>query len=151
LKEGFTWIGKVTASGVNKAGEYIGSKITTTNKVEVSTETKDKFNKIKDTTKSTLKVTGEFFGAVLTPMVAATEKFVNTMNEKIDQGNNETLKKIKKVGNATLDATTEAFSGLTTGAKEIGKTLGDNTRNIVEKKYGDDITNTFVGKPEEPS
>jgi hypothetical protein len=78
LKEGFTWIGKVTASGVNKAGEYIGSKITTTNKVEVSSETKDKFNKIKDTTKSTLKVTGEFFGAVLTPMVAATEKFVNS-------------------------------------------------------------------------
>jgi hypothetical protein len=151
LKEGFTWIGKVTASGVNKAGEYIGSKITTTNKVEVSSETKDKFNKIKDTTKSTLKVTGEFFGAVLTPMVAATEKFVNTMNDKIDQGNNETLKKIKKVGNATLDATTEAFSGLTTGAKEIGKTIGDNTRTIVEKKYGDDITNTFVGKPEEQS
>jgi len=173
LKEGFTWIGKVTASGVNKAGEYIESKITTTKKVEVSSETKEKFNKIKDTTKSTLKVTGEFFGAVLTPMVAATEKFVNSnintnsflilmksnlffasflaMNDKIDQGNNETLKKIKKVGNATLDATTEAFSGLTTGAKEIGKTIGDNTRTIVEKKYGDDITNTFVGKPEEPS
>jgi len=73
------------------------------------------------------------------------------MNEKIDQGDNETLKKIKKVGTATLDATSEAFSGLSTGAKEIGKTLGDNTRNIVEKKYGDDITNTFVGKPEEPS
>jgi len=71
------------------------------------------------------------------------------MNEKIDQGNNETLKKIKKVGNATIDATSEAFSGLTTGAKEIGKTIGDNTRTIVEKKYGDDITNTFVGKPEE--
>jgi len=81
LKEGFTWIGKVTASGVNKAGEYIGSKITTTNKVEVSTETKDKFAKIKDTTKSTLKVTGEFFGAVLSPMVAATEKLVNSKKD----------------------------------------------------------------------
>lgn len=30
LKEGFSWLGKVTSSGVNRAGEYIGSKITTT-------------------------------------------------------------------------------------------------------------------------
>lgn len=67
------------------------------------------------------------------------------MNKKIENGDNETLKKIKKIGGATIDATSDALSGLSTGAKEVGKSIGDSTRNIVEKKYGDDITNTFVG------
>lgn len=47
-----------------------------------------------------------------------------------------------------MDATSEALTGLSSGAKEIGKSLGSNTRNLVEKKYGDDITTTFVGKQE---
>lgn len=37
------------------------------------------------------------------------------VNKKIDHGDNETLKKIKKIGGATLDATTEALTGLGKG------------------------------------
>jgi len=28
---------------------------------------------------------------------------------------------------------------------EIGQSLSKNTREIIEKKYGDDVTNTFMG------
>lgn len=47
------------------------------------------------------------------------------MNKKIDEGDNQTLKQIKKVGGATLEATSTAFSGLKTGAKEVGSALGE--------------------------
>ncbi|KAL4496102.1 hypothetical protein ABPG72_015524 [Tetrahymena utriculariae] len=149
LKNGFVWLGKTAATGVNKAGEYIGSKISSTKKVEVSQETKEKFQKIKDTTTKTVSVSAGFLSAVLEPMVDATSKYVKQINEKIDKGDNETLKKIKKIGGATLDATTEALQGLGKGVCEVGKSIGDNTRNLVEKKYGDDVTNTFLGQNDE--
>lgn len=67
------------------------------------------------------------------------------LSKKIDEGDNETLKKIKKVGGATIDATSVAFEGLSSGAAEVGKSIGNNTRNLIEKKYGDDITTTITG------
>lgn len=59
------------------------------------------------------------------------------------------MKKIKKYGGATIDATADAISGIGKGVCDIGNALGDNTRHIVEKKYGDDVTNTFMGKSDE--
>lgn len=56
-----------------------------------------------------------FLVSVLNPMFDATSKYVSDVNKKIDHGDNETLKKIKKIGGATLDATSEALSGLGKG------------------------------------
>ena len=38
----------------------------------------------------------------------------------------------------------EAYSGLAEGAGNVGKSLGDQSRKIVQKKYGDDYVKTFV-------
>lgn len=46
---------------------------------------------------------------------------------------------------ATWDAFGNAFSGLGSALSTVGDSVGSNTRVIVEKKYGGDVTNTFMG------
>ena len=55
------------------------------------------------------------------------------------------LKQGKTVAVATWDATANALSGLGTALCSVGDSLGNNTRKVVEKRYGDDVTNTFMG------
>jgi len=44
----------------------------------------------------------------------------------------------------------EALGGFYKGAREVGGAVGDNTKKIVQKKYGDDVTNTFMSsKPKD--
>ena len=100
---------------------------------------------------------------VLTPVVNATNQLVSgkkyniifyfilllffkDVNQKIDDGDSQLLKKIKKIGGATIDATSTAFNGLSGGVGEIGDAIGGNTRNIVEKKLGEETSNTFLGE-----
>lgn len=46
---------------------------------------------------------------------------------------------------ATWDAAGTALSGLGDALSTVGDTLGNTTRKVVEKKYGDDVTTTFLG------
>jgi len=55
LKTGFSWLGGKMADGVNATGSWMNSKISPGQEpVEVSQESKEKMNKIKSTTKSTM-------------------------------------------------------------------------------------------------
>lgn len=42
---------------------------------------------------------------------------------------------------------TNVYRGITKGGKKIGNTVGDNTRKISEKKFGEDYTNAILGTP----
>lgn len=46
---------------------------------------------------------------------------------------------------ATWDAAGSALSGLGGALSLVGDSIGSNTRKVVEKKYGEDVTNTFMG------
>lgn len=53
---------------------------------------------------------------------------------------------MKEVTKATSHSVNTAFTGLSEGAKNVGGAISDNTTNLVQKKYGDDYTKTFLGK-----
>ncbi|EGR34519.1 hypothetical protein IMG5_008860 [Ichthyophthirius multifiliis] len=145
LKDAFQWVGSITSKGVNIAGNYLNEKISK-NKVEVSQETQQKYIQIKNTAQQTFKVTGEFLQSMLNPVVQATNQQLDKINKNIDNSDNQILKKIKNIGSATIDATSNAFDGLSQGASQVGDTLGQNTRNIAEKKLGEETSNTLLGE-----
>ena len=60
------------------------------------------------------------------------------------------LKTGKKLTVATWDALSNAVSGLGDALSQVGDSIGTNTRGVVEKKYGQDVTNTFMGPDGKP-
>lgn len=52
---------------------------------------------------------------------------------------------MKEVTIVTKESVNTAFTGLSEGAKNVGGAIGENTQNLVGKKYGDDYNKTFLG------
>ena len=48
------------------------------------------------------------------------------------------------------EALGEAYNGLAEGTGEVAKTLGDQSRKLVNKKYGDDYVKTFIPDEKNP-
>lgn len=93
-----------------------------------------------------MQVTTGFLSQLVSPIIQKSNQIIEEKSKQIDEGENQTLKKAKVITKATGEALSEAFSGLILGAKQVGSALSTNTRQIVEKKYGDDVSNTFLGK-----
>jgi hypothetical protein len=92
-----------------------------------------------------MTVAGFYLNKILTPVADLTNKTISDVSTKIDQGDNETLKKLKEVTKATKESVNTAFVGLSDGAKNVGGALGENTQHLVGKKFGDDYNKTFLG------
>lgn len=141
------------ALGINKGGEYLQSKIDKTEPVSVSQETKEKLTKTKTTISSTIDVTSTYLKQLLKPVAEKTMEIKKDINAKIDNSSNESiiifkhiaLKQGRTVTVATWDAAGNVFQGLGGALSSVGDSLGSNTRKVVEKKYGEDVTNTFMG------
>lgn len=56
---------------------------------------------------------------------------------------------ILELASTSGEALGEAYKGLAEGTGEVAKTLGDQSRKIVNKKYGEDYVKTFI--PDEKS
>lgn len=145
------------AYGINKGGEFIQSKIEKSDDVQISQETKVKYQKTKSSITDTVDVTSNYLKQIFKPVVDKATELKKDLNNHIDKSNNDSriiihknlaLKQGKSFTVATWDATSNALSGLGSALSNIGDTLGTNTRNVVEKKYGQDVTNTFIGVKE---
>lgn len=86
---------------------------------------------------------------LLKPVAKFTTQVIGDVSQKIDNSNSDTLKSIKTYTKTTTYAVTDAFSGFTKGISEVGSAVGKNTRIIVEKKYGQDVSSTFLGQKNE--
>ena len=51
---------------------------------------------------------------------------------------------ISELASTSGEALGEAFKGLAEGTGQVTKTLGDQSRKIVNKKYGEDYVKTFI-------
>lgn len=146
MKQGFSWLGGMMATGVNKSGQYIQSKINSNPKEKkVSDSTKSTFEQIKANTNQSIKVAGGIITQLVTPIAKFGNQVIEDVSKKIDNSNSDTLKSLKQVTKTTSNAMSEAFSGLSKGVKDVGNAMSTNTRGIVEKKYGQDVSNTFLG------
>lgn len=105
------------SAGINKGGQWLDGKIDKKGDKKVSDDTKQKFSDIKSKTKSSMKVAGYYLDKVFTPVADYTNKTINDISTSIDQGNNDTLKKIKEVTTVTGQSVNTAFTGLSSGAK----------------------------------
>jgi len=79
------------------------------------------------------------------PVIKKTNEVAGAISKKIDESENPTVKTMVNYTKATGGALSTAFTGLADGGKKVGQAVGDNTRNIVEKKYGNDVSNTYLG------
>lgn len=78
MKQGFSWLGGMMATGVNKSGQYIQSKINSNPKEKkVSDSTKSTFEQIKANTNQSIKVAG----GIITQLVTPIAKFGNQVIE----------------------------------------------------------------------
>ena len=48
------------------------------------------------------------------------------------------------------EALSEAYKGLAEGTGQVTKTLGDQSRKLVNKKYGEDYVKTFIPEEKKP-
>ena len=78
------------------------------------------------------------------------------MGEKIDNSPNKKIKYAKGTKNinegiaeSSGEAILEVFSGISDGARKVGKQIGVQSRKIVHKKLGEDYVNTFIPEDEE--
>jgi hypothetical protein len=121
--------------------------------VAVSQDTKDKLNKTKSSISQTIDVTGTYLSQLFRPVADKASELKKDLNTHIDKSSNESnafisslaLKQGRTVTVATWDAASNAFAGLGSALSTVGDSLGNNTRKVVEKKYGQDVTNTFLG------
>ena len=58
---------------------------------------------------------------------------------------NLVLKQGKHLTAATWDAAGTALSGLGTALCQVGSSIGQGTKTIVQKKYGNDVATTYLG------
>ncbi|KAM3131427.1 hypothetical protein pb186bvf_016499 [Paramecium bursaria] len=144
LKEGLTWIGEKVAAGVQAGGQYINSKVDKQEDVKVSDDTKIKYVAAKTTLSQTFDVAGDYLKQLFKPVAEKGAEFKKDLNEKIDKSENKTLKDGREITVATWDALGTALTGLGTALSQVGDQVSTNTKQIVEKKYGQDVKNTFL-------
>lgn len=85
LKTGFSMIGGVLATGINKGGQWLDGKIDKNeNPSKVSDETKGKLNTIKEKTTSTMKVAGFYLDKIFSPVAEYTNQVITDVSTKID-------------------------------------------------------------------
>lgn len=68
------------------------------------------------------------------------------MVNKTKNSENENLKYLYYCGKSMNSACTNVYRGLTKGGKELGNSLGCNSRKIITKKYGKEFSNTYLGE-----
>lgn len=68
LGTGLKWFGSKTVDLVNNLGEYINTKIQPSQDQSVNPENKQKFEKLKETTKQTMAFTGSMLNKILSPV-----------------------------------------------------------------------------------
>ncbi|KAM3135070.1 hypothetical protein pb186bvf_012894 [Paramecium bursaria] len=149
LKQGFQFLGTAIASGINKGGEYISSKIDPGEQVEVKPETKSKYQDVKGKVSNAFEVTGNILSQLYKPVAEKTKELTNELGQKIDSSDSTILKQTKSLTVATWDAAGSALGGLGSALGTVGDSIGTNTKNIVQKKYGDDVVKTYLqGNPD---
>ncbi|CAD8073181.1 unnamed protein product [Paramecium primaurelia] len=145
LKEGFNWLGDKIAKGVAAGGEYINSKVEKKEDVEVKPETKIKVETAKSKFSQTVDVTGAYLKQLFTPVVQKGSEIKQDINKQIDNSDSQGLKEGREIFVATWDAMGTALTGLGSALSKIGDQIGTDTRAIVEKKYGQDVSETYLG------
>lgn len=75
-----------------------------------------------------MNVAGTFLKQVLSPVVAYTNNVIDSTSKKIDEGDNNVLKKTKEIMKATNNAMSNAFTGLVQGSKDVANSFSSNTR-----------------------
>jgi phosphoserine phosphatase len=145
LKDAFVWLGGALATGVNKGGEFISSKIGQNNPVTVSDSTKSTLSNVKDKASQVVDVTGGLLMQLYRPVAEKTKELTEEISTKIDQSDNKctsqivnpiVLQQSKQLTVASWGAAGVAFEGLSTALGQVGTSIGTNTRSLVEKKYG---------------
>ena len=116
------WLGGAVATGVNKGGEYINSKINKGEDVQVSNSTKTTLTTVKEKAGQVVDVTGNLLMQLYRPVAQKTKDVTGDISTKIDQSDNKSSKTFslivlqqgKSLTVATWGAASVALTGLGT-------------------------------------
>ncbi|CAD8192157.1 unnamed protein product [Paramecium octaurelia] len=145
LKKGFMFLGTMMATGINKGTQYLNDKIQPGQEVQVDPNTKTKLQATKEKVSEVFDVTGQYLGQLFKPVAQKTKELTNELGQKIDNSDSHILKQSKQLTSATWDAAGTALSGLGTALCQVGSSIGNGTKQIVQKKYGTEVVNTYLG------
>jgi len=106
----------------------------------MSQTAESKWTEFKEGTEKLFKVSSEYISVVLDPVMAKGKEVVGNISEKIDSSDNEKVKYLKEIGSTTVEAVRHAFNGAVSAASEVGTSVTKTTKDIWEKKYGDDAS-----------
>ena len=91
---------------------------------------------------------------MLNPVIVKGREVVGQIGEKIDNSDSGSIKYLKEVGGTAAGAALHAFNGVVHAASEVGTTVTKTTKDIWQKKFGEDVpppANTeHVGSVPEP-
>jgi hypothetical protein len=80
----FTTVGTYLKSGVEKAGNYLNTKIEQGEPTHIKPETREKWETLKNGTNKAIQVSSDFASKILTPVIEKTKEYTNEIKTKID-------------------------------------------------------------------
>lgn len=75
---------------------------------------------------------------MLNPVIAKGKEVAGNIGERIDNSDNGKIKYLKEVGSTAAGAVCHAFNGVVYAASEVGTSVTKSTKEIWQKKYGED-------------
>lgn len=108
---------------------------------------------MKNGTSKVFQVSSEYANKILTPVLDKTREYTNDIKTKIDRSENEKIKYAKgtlfvivELVQVSGRAIEEAFDGLLKSGTEVTKEIGEQSKKIITKKYGDDVIKTLTSE-----
>lgn len=81
-------MGGYLKTGVEKAGNYLNSKIEPGEPTQLKPETKERWESLKNGTSKVFQVSAEYANKILTPVFDKTREYTNDIKTKIDRSEN---------------------------------------------------------------